>query len=105
MQAADTDRVLWDQCFGQNAPMPFMPKIPDNQLDQTNAGVSRPRSQTVEANRPSSVCPIAEVLLAVGLVGALGNGFDSGSAKCRDGDSETPSAIQWQKLTGIKNAH
>ncbi len=71
MQAVDTDRVLWDQCFGQNADALYA-KIPDNSLiKQTLVFHADP-----DVKRIVFICvPHRGSTLAVGLVGALGNGL------------------------------
>jgi hypothetical protein len=71
MQAVDTSRVLWDQCFGQNADALYA-KIPnDNLLKQTLVFRADP-----DVKRIVFICvPHRGSGLALGLVGMLGNGL------------------------------
>jgi pimeloyl-ACP methyl ester carboxylesterase len=71
MQAVDTGRVLWDECFGQNADALYA-KIPaDNLLKQTLVFHADPN-----VKRIVFMCvPHRGSSLALGLVGALGNGL------------------------------
>lgn len=71
MQAVDTGRVLWDQCFGQNADALYA-KIPDdNLLKETLVFRADP-----DVKRIVFICvPHRGSGLALGLVGALGNGL------------------------------
>jgi pimeloyl-ACP methyl ester carboxylesterase len=71
MQVVDTGRVLWDECFGQNADALYA-KIPaDNLLKQTLVFRADPN-----VKRIVFMCvPHRGSSLALGLVGALGNGL------------------------------
>jgi pimeloyl-ACP methyl ester carboxylesterase len=71
MQAVDTGRVLWDECFGQNADALYQ-KIPaDNLLKQTLVFRADP-----DVKRIVFICvPHRGSKLAVGIAGLLGNGL------------------------------
>lgn len=71
MQAVDTGRVLWDECFDQNADALYQ-KIPaDNLLKQTLVFRADPH-----VKRIVFMCvPHRGSSLAVGIVGLLGNGL------------------------------
>ena len=71
MQAVDTGRVLWDECFNQNADALYQ-KIPaDNLLKQTLVFRADP-----DVKRIVFMCvPHRGSGLAVGIVGLLGNGL------------------------------
>lgn len=86
MQAVDTGRVLWDECFHENADRLYA-KIPaDNLLKQTLVFKADP-----DAKRIVFMCvPHRGSGLAVGIVGLLGNGLIRGAAKCGPRDPKHP---------------